>query len=843
MDGKLSFPTAEEAAYPWLFCERVVHLVEKIAIESGCTVLANLQEQVQARHLTTFQRYVFDALPRAAMLRPIVAEFGRYVTLGVNPQNPEFVNNLLKRMPKGSKVISRQLLPWDMFRVEMVDKLELDSWSEKGCESPVNDQKAVVELCKFGVPSDPQTFVTRAVKAGHPKDLMGQISDLLQETVLSNFHRPPHLLAKERIAFVKKYSDLANQLKAEELKLRYMMPDHIKELMRGKRLALWAKMLADLNYPDEGLIKDMVEGFPLTGWMPSSGVFPHGVRQPTLTVEALLASLASFNAKVKQQMDVRQEEALEQDTWAETLKELDKGWIWKDSSQSWEGKCVARRFGIHQGGKTRVIDDCSVCGLNQTVGLKEKFVLQAVDQMCTILCWSLQQAQPGEHPPIVGRTFDLKSAYKQFGLRKSDRDLLRIAVVDATNGKPMLCGLNALPFGGVGSVAGFSRVSLATWFTGMAGLKLCWTGYFDDFSTITRPELQNNTAWAVDSLFSLIGLDYAREGAKAPEFSTTFKMLGVQVDASKAQQHEVSVGHTVERKLELGQAFDDALTAGKLSTKLAERLRGRMVFYECFAAGRTTNLLLKKFGSLCRSQRFIEDLTSEECELILALKQRVSSAEPIVISPKFMETWFVFTDGACETNDFGKKEGGVGGVLISANGTYVQHFGMQMPAGWMEVLMSYSSHPVHEVEVLPVLISFCVWSDFLRGSQVLHYTDNDSCRFALMKGVGETLVARHFIASIMDREYALQTKSWYGRVPSYSNPAEDPSRGSSENLVAKGSQMVDIPWGELLSCLPSPNGGEDGESRQKPRGLKKGVPPFQHVCLFDFDFQYGHVVV
>ena len=46
-----------------------------------------------------------------------------------------------------------------------------------------------------------------------------------------------------------------------------------------------------------------------------------------------------------------------------------------------------------------------------------------------------------------------------------------------------------------------------------------WTGYFDDFSTLSRPELQNNTAWAVDSLFGLIGLDYAREGAKAPDFS------------------------------------------------------------------------------------------------------------------------------------------------------------------------------------------------------------------------------------------------------------------------------------------------------------------------------------
>jgi len=62
---------------------------------------------------------VFDALLRAAMLRPIVAEFGRYVTLGVKPQNVDFVNNLLKRMPKSSKIISRQLLPWDMFRVEV----------------------------------------------------------------------------------------------------------------------------------------------------------------------------------------------------------------------------------------------------------------------------------------------------------------------------------------------------------------------------------------------------------------------------------------------------------------------------------------------------------------------------------------------------------------------------------------------------------------------------------------------------------------------------------------------------------------------------------------------------
>jgi hypothetical protein len=210
----------------------------------------------------------------------------------------------------------------------------------------------------------------------------------------------------------------------------------------------------------------------------------------------------------------------------------------------------------------------------------------------------------------------------------------------------------------------------------------------------------------------------------------------------------------------------------------------------------------------------------DECEIILALKERVTTAEPIVISPRFLDTWYVFTDGACETDDTGRKIGGVGGVLVSANGTYLQHFGMQVPEDWMQILLQYSSHPVHELEALPVLISFHVWSNFVRGSQVLHYTDNDSCRFALMKGIGETPVAKCLVASIMEREYALQSKSWYGRVPSHSNPSDDPSRGSFDALVARGSQCRH-PLGRAVVLPAIPNGGEDGESRQKPRGVKK----------------------
>ena len=42
-------------------------------------------------------------------------------------------------------------------------------------------------------------------------------------------------------------------------------------------------------------------------------------------------------------------------------------------------------LGFVKGVKTRVIDDCSVCGLNMTVGVREKFALHTIDQLCSML--------------------------------------------------------------------------------------------------------------------------------------------------------------------------------------------------------------------------------------------------------------------------------------------------------------------------------------------------------------------------------------------------------------------------------------------------------------------------
>ena len=59
-----------------------------------------------------------------------------------------------------------------------------------------------------------------------------------------------------------------------------------------------------------------------------------------------------------------------------------------------------------------------------------------------------------------------------------------------------------------------------------------------------------------------------------------------------------------------------------------------------------------------------------------------------------------------------------------------------------------------------VLVTSRLWGQLSRGCQVVHYIDNESVRLALSRGSGETSVAKHVAARIMDSEYILVCKGF-----------------------------------------------------------------------------------
>ena len=196
----------------------------------------------------------------------------------------------------------------------------------------------------------------------------------------------------------------------------------IQKILAGKRLTLWAEMLKHYNYPDVNVVEDVARGFGLTGWLRKSGVFEPRVKGRDTT----LVLARGLNKAALKSMERRQDGGLEEGTWNETMSELDREWIFDDPSGSLDGKVLAKRFGLRQGEKLRLIDDCS--GLNFSVGLSERFQLHTMDQLPAMVSRNLNRCDQRRHPKVHGRTYDLKSAYKQFPVSPADRDVLRLAV-------------------------------------------------------------------------------------------------------------------------------------------------------------------------------------------------------------------------------------------------------------------------------------------------------------------------------------------------------------------------------------------------------------------------------
>ena len=79
----------------------------------------------------------------------------------------------------------------------------------------------------------------------------------------------------------------------------------------------------------------------------------------------------------------------------------------------------------------------------------------------------------------------------------------------------------------------------------------------------------------------------------------------------------------------------------------------------------------------------------------------------------------------------------------------------------MQDLLSRSQNPIHELEILPVVIAATLWGSLFATSQVVYYIDNESARLAFVRGDGETLRASKLIQVFVEEEARLQHRVWF----------------------------------------------------------------------------------
>ena len=140
-----------------------------------------------------------------------------------------------------------------------------DKFDDKLVDVALNGED-VFDKIFFGIPSSPEDFIARALKAGHPRSLHAYTSPLVVGTVNANFIDEPFGVARTRTDFCNKWTKRAQELQAAEETANESRPMHVREILPGKRLLFWKEILVSLGYPGAKVIDEASSGFHLHGW-------------------------------------------------------------------------------------------------------------------------------------------------------------------------------------------------------------------------------------------------------------------------------------------------------------------------------------------------------------------------------------------------------------------------------------------------------------------------------------------------------------------------------------------------------------------------------------------------
>ena len=740
--------------------------------------------------------------------RPLVSEFRAYDAWAVPLRSDPA--DLLSCYPKGARVVRRKLCVWGQVGVCSVPSVDFkvlesrlsahwmwasdpdhfstsdDKESTTGicgsCLKTSHDFEDNVEVVWVGIPREPDDFLAKAVLAGHPKALLDSEPDPHMLMLIDNLLEGSVDSPQKGRAELDRWKTLKANFSEQQDSVRKDWDPHVREVLGDKSTVLLDFLLKEIDFPDHRLVKHMTQGFRLSGWVCRTGLFPFDPKPPSSTIASQLKTAKARNVATLSAISKQADDEISEKAWAETIEESRKGWIFEDEAPELDKILIAHRFGLRQGPKIRVIDNCKSCSFNLTTGVPEKYRLHGVEFIAAFLLLAMRDPR-SRGCKIRGRTLDLTAAYKQYAVHRSDRDVLRIGVKDAEQGRARIFGTNSLPFGATGSVPSFLRCAAAIWLLGAKSLGIAWTSYFDDNPMFAKAESSDTTDSLAADFLDLFSILFAREGKKATSFDQTFRALGLLFDLSRFDEGEVTIGHTKERGEELKATISAILAADCLSHAEAESLRGRLHWYTSFLFGRRSSQALNVVSDWVNrgvsSGRLSEDLK----DALKYLKDVALDAPPLKISRTLHKTFLIFTDGSLEGNT-----ACVGGILHDGEGKAIAFFSIELDSLAVARLHEHSEHPIYEIELLGIWAALSIWQECIHDSFCVCYLDNEAARGALVAARSSTLKGSLILEDCLRLEDSALCRPWFGRVPTHSNCAGDPSRGSFDHLLAKGTR-------------------------------------------------------
>ena len=680
---------------------------------------------------------------------------------------------------------------------------------EQGRSGNVKQAKDLIHQT-WGIPWTPHEFVANAHKAGHPLSLVSNLPPVLKEVIKLYSCTNAAQRAQLRTSVCKSWVVRARQLHDSEVEFKKSLHSDAQVVLKQKRLLLYKELLQQAEYPDMQVFDEFCHGTKLTGRYQATGLWPSKLKPATMTEDKLREIACLERRKILQSTLSCGDPVVDKAVWDQTIAEVSAGnLVGPFCPNSIPPHCpLSRRFGIVQGHgrKIRCVDDFSRSAVNQAAETSESPRPHTLDVFAAMTLEAMR-CQQGQQP-WVGRTFDLRQAYRQCCVHASSQDFGHIIVFNPMTKLPAVFRMRALPFGSLLSVHGFLRVALSLWFVACKLLGVLWCSFFDDFLTVCETSESENVTQSIHLLFSLLGWDFARTGEKAPPFCQEFLALGVKVDLSRMHLSSIRIDNTDARKTEMSGIINEALSTGELRQRDALRLRGRMQF--------TAGQLYGRFARTCLAAVTSHAYTSgngklsESTRRALLLYERLLNAQkPRLLRADVADTWIIFTD-ACYEPD---PAAGLGGVLVDPSGKAARFFSVRLCDATIRKLNPNGKKSIiYTCEFLAVLVALKCWQKVIYGRQIVGVRD------ALISCHTTNSMCSCILQMILQLEEAACLLPWYARVASAANVSDAPSRfDCSDPFLSSACQDIIessfIP--QLLEEL-SEKGGEKFRPRATP---------------------------
>ena len=602
-------------------------------------------------------------------------------------------------------------------------------------------------------------------------------------------------LRKHRLKSASMMMEAALESRQEECELHRNMPEHLRRVMRNKKLVLFKHLLERGHYHDAKIADEMKTGFPLNGWLPESGVFPPRLKLPEIHPDAFNEMIPAFSSRTLAAVKSSGDAELDQQLWDATCEEVQLGFVKGPfpAGSLPAGALVSPRFGLKQKNKLRPIDDLSISGVNMSTSLPERLKVDAVDECAAMVKEMLKRA--GGKQALVGKTYDLRKAYRQLAIREDHLRLGWIAVWSPEHQAPMIFSMDSLPFGATSAVAAFLRISRAIKFLGTTLGLLSWTAFYDDFICVSRPEDAKSTDMFVRHLFQSLGWELSSGPDKDAPFSEVFSALGVQVDLRGSRDGFFEVGNTESRKQELQSRISAIVDSGAISPAESMSMRSRLLFAESQIFGRYAKTALRAIGSAALMGKVERPLRAKTLHGLQWMMERVLHSKPRRIDTSTKETMFLFLDGACspKSNDDAWSGTSIGGVIFDHSGRALQCFGEMLPASITDAwAMKVKEQLVFEAEIFPYLVSLDVWGGLLQNKLVFVFIDNEAAKSSWISGSADTAAAEAMLHRGTTMESRLNVSAYFCRVPTHSNVSDGPSRGFFDLCADMGASRIAV---------------------------------------------------